>query len=218
MMMLEIAQMTATEMPRSIAHRLPESSMFIRMAMPVMLMAIPATFCRVRLSFRNILARMATHICIAPVRIIHGHRCFGGRGLRRTRAIARSIRAPEVKRSAAKKDGAKKSLAVFMTTKLKPQNSHKGRRAWNGVLLPVILTVSVSDMVQRRGLEPLHLSAPEPKSGASTNSATSARKECVFYCIYQDLGRESLKMAMPGNMAFCCLSDPVFGVMPGWIG
>lgn len=62
MMMLEIAQMTATEMPRSIAHKFPETSIFIRMPMPVKLMAIPAIFLKVRLSFRNILARIATHI------------------------------------------------------------------------------------------------------------------------------------------------------------
>ena len=32
-------------------------------------------------------------------------------------------------------------------------------------------------MVRKEGLEPTHLAAPEPKSGASTNFATSALKK-----------------------------------------
>lgn len=84
------------------------------------------------------MATLQKAICMAPVRMIHGHKCFGGKGLRRTRTIAKSIKAPKVKRSTAKKDGAKKSLAVFITTKLKSQKSHNGTRAWKGVLLPVM--------------------------------------------------------------------------------
>ena len=41
---------------------------------------------------------------------------------------------------------------------------------------PLILNgaVFVADQVDRKGLEPPRLAAPEPKSGASTNSATWA--------------------------------------------
>ena len=36
-------------------------------------------------------------------------------------------------------------------------------------------------MVRKGGLEPPHLTAPEPKSGASTNSATFAMLFAQFY-------------------------------------
>ncbi len=39
-------------------------------------------------------------------------------------------------------------------------------------------------MVRMRGLEPPHLSAPEPKSGVSTNSTTSAIGEHYKHLVY----------------------------------
>ncbi len=35
------------------------------------------------------------------------------------------------------------------------------------------------NLVRMRGLEPPHLAAPEPKSGVSTNSTTSARASII---------------------------------------
>ena len=34
-------------------------------------------------------------------------------------------------------------------------------------------------LVRMRGLEPPHLAAPEPKSGVSTNSTTSAKRRII---------------------------------------
>jgi len=38
----------------------------------------------------------------------------------------------------------------------------------------IVISENVSGDVPRRGLEPPHLTAPEPKSGVSTNSTTWA--------------------------------------------
>lgn len=43
-------------------------------------------------------------------------------------------------------------------------------------------------MVRKRGLEPPHLAAPDPKSGASANSATSAFK-IIKWQLYNDFFR-----------------------------
>ena len=41
------------------------------------------------------------------------------------------------------------------------------------------------ELVRMRGLEPPHLAAPEPKSGVSTNSTTSARSSIIGIQIFK---------------------------------
>ena len=54
-------------------------------------------------------------------------------------------------------------------------------------------------MVRAEGLEPPHLSVPEPKSGASTNSATPAKTRGRFY------SRRKAQLPAPKNGSYQCV-------------
>jgi hypothetical protein len=59
------------------------------------------------------------------------------------------------------------------------------RRETSKATLRVVAHFGVLCMVRLEGLEPPHLSVPEPKSGASTNSATNAL-ETISWCPVRD--------------------------------
>jgi site-specific DNA recombinase len=55
----------------------------------------------------------------------------------------------------------------------------------------IVVSENVSGDVPRRGLEPPHLTAPEPKSGVSTNFTTWAGRKVRHYSSFRIKGQTS---------------------------
>ena len=73
-------------------------------------------------------------------------------------------------------------------------------------------------LVRLKGLEPPHLSIPEPKSGASTSSATAAaRADCHKRCDKsRPIIHSCLASYLSARLALCCGQSGVHGnrIMP----